>query len=93
MTAGIIFYAYVTHSGILVVLVAYLAGKLVAGIWTNLDGFGAAEPDAREKLVEGFIQVAAAIQRTGKICSQHQSERNDQHGRAGQRIALGRMVV
>jgi O-antigen/teichoic acid export membrane protein len=32
VTAGIIFYAYITHSGILVVLVAYLAGKLVAGI-------------------------------------------------------------
>ncbi len=32
ITAGIIFYAYISHAGILVVLVAYLAGKLVAGI-------------------------------------------------------------
>lgn len=31
-TAGIIFYAYISHSGIVVVLAAYLAGKLVAGI-------------------------------------------------------------
>jgi O-antigen/teichoic acid export membrane protein len=32
ITAGIIFYAYISHAGIMVVLVAYLAGKLVAGI-------------------------------------------------------------
>lgn len=32
VTAGIIFYAYVSHAGIMVILIAYLAGKLVTGI-------------------------------------------------------------
>ena len=32
VTAGIILYAYISQAGILVVLIAYLAGKLVAGI-------------------------------------------------------------
>lgn len=32
VTAAIIFYAYITHAGIMVVLLAYLAGKLVTGI-------------------------------------------------------------
>ncbi len=32
VTAAVLVYAFVTHDGILVVLVAYLAGKLVAGV-------------------------------------------------------------
>ena len=38
VTAAVLVYAFVTHDGILVVLVAYLAGKLVAGDRTDLDG-------------------------------------------------------
>ncbi len=32
VTAGVIVYAYITHAGIMVVLLAYLAGKIVAGL-------------------------------------------------------------
>ena len=82
-----------THSGILVVLVAYLAGKLVAGIGPIWMALVRLNQMIGKDWWKASFQVAAAIQRTGKICGQYQSERDDQHGRAGQRVALGRMVV
>lgn len=39
VTAGVILYAYITQAGILVVLIAYLAGKLVAGIGPMIMAF------------------------------------------------------